>query len=83
MIDTPLIDYNHFISSKPEYNNCFVKNSRINNSVNCRLKASISASLNSGPKQPLSAFFFPELQKCFQSALLLMCSLTILGTESM
>ena len=42
-------------------------------------KASISASVNSGPKRLLSATFFSELQKCFQFALLLTRSLTILG----
>ena len=44
-------------------------------------KALIPASVYSGPKQFLLAIhFFSELQKCFQLALLLTCSLTILGT---
>ena len=43
-------------------------------------KASISASVNSGPKRLLSAIFCSELQKCFQLALSPTRSLTVLGT---
>ena len=42
-------------------------------------KLSTSASVNSGPKRLLSAIFFLELKKCFQLALSLTRSLTILG----
>ena len=66
--------YNHFISESPNSNNGFIECYRINNSPKLILFRS---------KWAFVGHFFEELQTCFQLALSLTRSLTILGTAGM